>query len=181
MQTRHPIGQAAGHNQVRECVRIMAPHVRVDSYTLRWFIIFPLSSAAGIDLLAYLVVRIWQYPPDEARSVFGHSRVGVTLSVTLGLKAHWAMRRYRAEHIRVCRMTPIERMGNLLGLKAVWPCLAFYVALIVGRGTVGIAFDLVPGLLDGPLLLLNLWWGLPIAAGEVARIRREAGFVQTDH
>jgi hypothetical protein len=163
----------------------------VDTWTLRWFIIFPLSSAAGIDLLAYLVVKLWQHPPEEAPVLLGHALVGAALSVPYCLVGLWAMRRYRAEHIRVLRMTYIERVANVVGcLKLSWPCLVFIAVLAVARGAVGIAYDLPPRLLDGllgrvayggwhvaygGLLLWNLVaWGLPIAAGEMTRNRREA-------
>jgi hypothetical protein len=88
-------------------------------------------------------------------------------------------------------MTYIERVANVVGcLKLSWPCLVFIAVLAVARGAVGIAYDLPPRLLDGllgrvayggwhvaygGLLLWNLVaWGLPIAAGEMTRNRREA-------
>ena len=46
--------------------------------------------------------------------------------------------------------------------------------LVVARGVIGTVYDLPCLALDGPLLFLNLLWGYPIAAGEMARIRREA-------
>ncbi len=162
-----------------------------DYWVLRWYIIVPLSSAACIDLLAYLVVKLWQYPPEEARVLLGHALVGAALSVPYSLVGLWAVRRYRAEHIRVLRMTYIERVANTVGLlKLSWPCLVFIAVLAVARAAVIIAYDLPPRAYDRPLwhvayggwhiaygglLLWNLLaWGLPIAANEMARIRREA-------
>jgi hypothetical protein len=152
----------------------MAPHVRVDSYTLRWYIAAPVAFAIGMNVLAYLTVTIGQYPPEEARSLLGHALVGVALSVPYGSLGLWWLRCHRTEHIRWWRTSRGGWTAGGVALKLGWTCVVFLAGRAIATGAVRIVHDLPPTLLDVPLLLANMLWGLPIAAGETGRARREA-------
>lgn len=149
---------------------------RARRHTL-WLCVFPLALVACLDLIAYFVVTVWAYPPEQVQKLLRLSLIGAVAGVPYALLWARSYRQHRAEWVRFSRMSIAERVGTFTTLRLAWPAMLVFLGVIIAGG-VSCMISSRQGVdqcgLDGLLLIGNMIWAGPLMYKDALQIKREA-------